>query len=515
MSTWTAGYKSDIEYTGGYYREQSPSQINLACIINEIEPVPLDGPFTYCELGFGRGLTVNLLAAVHPQGRFYACDFNPAHVAGAKRLAEEAGLSNLTLLEASFGDMADGAIPDLPKFDFITLHGIYTWVAPEVQRDIVRFISNYLKPGGIVYASYNAMPGWTAALPLQRLLVELADIYPNRSDLQIRQGAEFVQKLTEAQAGYINANPSAASRIEMLKTGNPHYLVHEYMHHAWRPLYFADVARDFAAAKLEFVGSADPGFTFTAVYLKPEQAKLLNEISDGTVRETMKDYILNTGFRKDVFVRGAKRMTPQRQMEWLRRMTVALTVPRKSAALKIKLGFGEISLNEDTYAPVIDALAQKNMSLQEISALPTLTSQTGNVVLQFVCFLVASGQAAISFPAPAKPSPQAGVFNRTVAKQTHYNNDEFQFLSASAIAGGMQTNFVERIVYLLLAGQKNLPPAEALAQQAWQQMKGAGRSFIKDGAVLQGDADNLAEMLAQTRVLLEEKLPVWKRLGML
>jgi SAM-dependent methyltransferase len=515
MSNWTAGYKSDIEYTGGYYREQSPSQINFACVINDIEPIPLDAPFTYCELGFGRGLTVNLLAAAHPQGRFYACDFNPAHVAGARRIAEEAGLNNLTLLEASFAEMADGRIPDLPKFDFITLHGIYTWIAPEIQRDIVRFIAAYLKPGGVVYSSYNAMPGWTAALPLQRLLVELAELKPNRSDIQIRQGAEFVQKLGELQAGYLNANPAAATRIEMLKTGNPHYLVHEYMHRAWRPLYFADVARDFAAAKLEFVGSADTSLAFANVYLKPEQTALLNELPDSIVRETVKDYLLNTGFRKDVFVRGSKRMTPQRQLEWLRRMAVALIVPRKQASLKIKLAFGELNLNENTYAPIIDVLGQKPMSFQEIAAMPSMNGQSTTVVLQFVAFLVASNQAAVYFQAPAKQNSAIAAFNRAVAKQTGYNSDEFQFLAAPLIAGGVQTNFVERLVYSLLAGQKQPPQAEALSGQAWQVMKSVGRSFIKDGAVLKTDEENRAEMLAQARAIIEDKLPLWKRLGVI
>lgn len=38
----------------------------------------------------------------------------------------------------------------LPQFDFITLHGIYTWVSRENRQHIVDFIARYLKPGGIV-----------------------------------------------------------------------------------------------------------------------------------------------------------------------------------------------------------------------------------------------------------------------------------------------------------------------------------------------------------------------------
>lgn len=71
---WTDGYASDVEYTAGCYREQAPGALN------GIEPVPADAEFTYFELGFGRGLTANVLAA-------------------ARQLAADAQLINLTLLE--------------------------------------------------------------------------------------------------------------------------------------------------------------------------------------------------------------------------------------------------------------------------------------------------------------------------------------------------------------------------------------------------------------------------------
>ena len=163
---WTAGYASDVEYTAGFYREQSPAYLNFVCVLNGFEPVALNKSFTYFELGFGRGLTANVMAAANPQGQFYAADFNPAHVAGARQLATSAHLENLILLENSFAELADGHVKGLPQFDFITLHGIYTWVTAENREHIVNFIARYLRPGGIIYLSYNAMPGWAATLPL-------------------------------------------------------------------------------------------------------------------------------------------------------------------------------------------------------------------------------------------------------------------------------------------------------------------------------------------------------------
>jgi SAM-dependent methyltransferase len=413
---WTAGYASDVEYTAGFYREQSPAYLNFVCVLHGMEPVALNKSFTYFELGFGRGLTANLLAAAHPQGSFYAADFNPAHVAGARQLAAAAQLDNLTLLENSFAELAQGEVKDLPQFDFITLHGIYTWVTQENRQHIVDFIARYLKPGGIVYLSYNAMPGWAVSLPLQRLLVEHADLFPARSDVQVKNAAGFVEKLDKAQAAYFTLNAALKGRLEMLKTGNPNYLVHEYMHKHWQPMYYIDVARDLAAAKMDFVGSADLPFAYPALYLNAEKQETLNAISDAGLRETVKDYFLNTGFRKDVFVRGARKMSVARQSEWLSQVGLVLVIPRAQVTLSMKLIFGEVNGREDVYGPVLDALAKQPHTLAELSALPALKGQTPGNLAQVAALLTASGQAALYFSGATKEpvGPCWGMVSRSI-----------------------------------------------------------------------------------------------------
>ena len=146
--TWTAGYNNSIAYTTGYYHEQSPTFLNACLAMQRVSPPSLE-KFTYCELGFGQGLTSLILAATHPNGDFYACDFNPLHVLGASSIRDEARLPNLTLLENSFGDLAQGQV-ELPMFDYITMHGIISWISDETRTQIMRFLTRYLKPGGVV-----------------------------------------------------------------------------------------------------------------------------------------------------------------------------------------------------------------------------------------------------------------------------------------------------------------------------------------------------------------------------
>lgn len=515
---WTAGYASDVEYTAGFYREQSPHYLNFACVINGYEPVSLEQSFTYFELGFGRGLTVNLLAASNPHGQFYAADFNPAHVAEARQMASAAQLDNLTLLESSFADLAQGKVADLPQFDFITLHGIYTWVTAENQRNIVDFIARYLKPGGIVYASYNTLPGWSAAMPLQRLLVEHADLNPNRSDIQVKNAAGFVEAVEQAKAQYFLQNPSLKNRLEGLKKANANYLVHEYMHHHWQPLYHADVARAMQEAKLDFVASADLPFAYPMLYIDEAKQTLLNGIPDGPLRETLKDYFLNTGFRKDIFVRGARRMNTARQAECLQKFGLALDVPRANAKLTVKLPIGEVNATPALYNPILDALAQQPQTMAALAQLPCLLNSNTSTLMQIAAILIASGQASPFTINPRLSADNGKRFNRALAGRAVYG-DIYQALAAPLTGNGLPANYTEKLLFALLETETSAVPtvldAAALATVIAGQMKRQNQRLLKEGNALEWNGAGEAELTDQISKILELKLPVWRQLMML
>jgi len=128
---WTAGYVTELEYTHGYYHELSPALLRLACLVAGAAP-PAKEPLRYLELGYGQGVSINIHAAAVP-GEFWGTDFNPSQAAHARALAQASG-SGAILLDDSFAELA--ARPDLPEFDMIALHGIWTWVSEENRRVI-------------------------------------------------------------------------------------------------------------------------------------------------------------------------------------------------------------------------------------------------------------------------------------------------------------------------------------------------------------------------------------------
>ena len=510
---WTAGYTADIEYVAGFYRELSPTHLNFACVANGFEPVRTDRPYTYCELGSGRGVTIDVLAAANPNGHFYGVDFNPAHVRGARQLAESADLSNVTLLENSFEELVEGKVRDLPQFDFIVLHGVYTWVSAENRKHVRRFISDFLKLGGIVYVTYNAMPGWASALPLQRLVREFASLRSARSDVRLDDARAFVRRMNELQAEYFTGNP-VGPRLQALMSSHPNYLVHEYLNEYFEPFYHADVARQlFDECKVQFVGSADLPLAFPSLYLTQEKLDLLATVHDATTAETAKDYFLNTSFRKDIYVRGARSLNKQRQLDALSRFGLALHVPRDQVKLKMQLTFGEITAREELYGPILDALATRPHGFSELAALPAMQGKLIAHIVQAASLLIASSQAAAySLQSSPDAARTSRAMNLALTEQARLGED-FQVLASPLLGSAIPVTPIGSLVYRLLAEAGASSSAGEIAARAWKIMSSLGRHLEKDNKKIEGDEANIAELTRLVDQVLTQRLPLWRQLG--
>ena len=68
---WSEGYVTEIDYTWGFHRELSPANLAWVAALRGASPPPLDGPFSYCELGCGNALSLNVFAAAHPDASFF------------------------------------------------------------------------------------------------------------------------------------------------------------------------------------------------------------------------------------------------------------------------------------------------------------------------------------------------------------------------------------------------------------------------------------------------------------
>lgn len=383
MNDWTGGYVGDIEYINGCYPEQAPARLDLICLLCGVEPPrPLgaSSEFDYCEIGCGNGTTLAALAAANPDCRFIGIDFLPAHIARAEDARLRAGQDNLSFVEADILVLAEESGRRFPQFDYITLHGVFSWVSPEVQAGIVRFLSRYLKPGGAAYVSYNALPGWTPILPMQRLLFEYASGLQGDSVERVRQSIDFLRRATEGQSRILPKDAMetlfSTDVVNLLPEDRLTYLAHEFLNASWRPLYHRDVAQQMAEAKLTFVGTAAPIENIGGIGLSDAQREVVDALPDGPFRETLKDYFNNRMFRRDIFVRGRRRFDAETRETRLREVMLAPSASRPKDDLKFDVLSSSLTLPLASYDPIFDALSSHPRAAGELADLSASSDRT-------------------------------------------------------------------------------------------------------------------------------------------
>ncbi|MGE0744783.1 MAG: methyltransferase regulatory domain-containing protein [Rhodospirillales bacterium] len=413
---WTEGYLAEVDYSATLHRELAPINLALAATIKLVAAPPPERPYNFLELGCGYGVTTAALAAANPHATFHANDFNPAHIAQARRLAAEAGLANITYLEQSFAELRDVA---LPEFDFIALHGILSWVSADNVGHIVELIRRHLKPAGLCFISYNALPGWSAVAPLQRLLKMLSQQMAGGVLDRLAQSIVMVEQLKSAEARFFGFNPFASQWTDDFRKADPHYLAHEYLNEHWTAYYAADVHARMSEAKLTFVASAEQIENFRDDSLTPAMQRLLNDIPPGPLRETAFDFAVNRIFRRDVFARGVVAIDGREQRRILAESRFVLTRARSRCETEAKVPNATIRIDDPVFPVLLDVMAAGPQVLGALYEHPALAPFGREEVLRAMMVLLSINYAAIALPADGEAARRAsaGRFNAAAVRR--------------------------------------------------------------------------------------------------
>lgn len=507
MQIWRDGYVADIPYIAGFYPNHAPAHLDLVCLLGGVEPAADRDRFTWCELGCGQGLTANLLAASHPDAVFHGVDFHGEHIAAARAMAEVAGLFNVTFHQRDFGACADD--PDLPMFDYVVAHGVYSWVGPEAKADIVRFLDRRLKPGGVALVSYNNVPGWARLAPLQALLMAHSRASTGGSIARLRHGLDIARRMqaagAEALADVPLPDPAAPLAGRSVEEGEA-YLAHEYLNAHWRPLLHADVAADLATAGLAFAGSARIFQNVKDLVLSRDAQALLDDVDDPALRESLADYFGQPPLRSDVFVRAPRRLSREEAETRLGDVRLALAgqVP---LPLTIEGKAASIVLEPRHYAPMLAALRNQVCTIREL--LDLLGCDDAPSAREVAVTLVGSEQV---LPARFAPAPRANHVARFNLHQLEQNSDKVTAL-ATGVGAGILLNPHDAAVCRVLLSDPALdePAIVARVQEA---MHGAPLQAGRLSADLRADAARRFETAQATCATLRTMPAMLDRLGL-
>ncbi len=505
---WTGGYVADIAYTAGFYRETAASHMAFIALMLGRSPGEAFKPARYLELGFGQGFGLALLAAANRDTQFEGIDFNPEHVANARRLIADAGLENIKVAEMSFEELAaKGGDND---FDVIALHGIFAWISPESQDAIVQILRQRLKPNGFVYISYNCMPGWAPLAPIRQFMVEVKRQNPGHSSRQIDLALNLVTKLKEGKAAFFLGNPAAAQHVEAMAKMDRVYMAHEYLDEHWQLFQFSEMVDRLGAAKLSFVASAALPENLDVYTIPADLRPLIAEMQNFRLREAVRDMCGNRRFRRDYFARGTPALTSAEHRRLLSQLKFTLAVPRENVVFTFAGPLQQLQGREDLYAPIADALADRIVPFDELAVLDAFDGKL-SILLECLGLLVHSGQAVALLP-PEPDTEPAKRFNRMVVEQARAGRMYNTLASPLARTGLGVGELGLLAVACVMEGTTEL---EKISADALSRVKALGRVVVKDGEAVHDDDAALATLTERMRPILEKHVPIWRRLGML
>jgi SAM-dependent methyltransferase len=504
MSDWTGGYVADIGYTHGYYAELNPLRARFALLR---AGYAVGATSAACELGFGQGISINAHASASLT-EWHGTDFNPSQAGFAQELGS-ASTANVHLHDESFEEFCNR--PDLPQFDFIGLHGIWSWISDENRKIIVEFARRRLKVGGVFYVSYNTQPGWAAMAPLRDLMTEHAELMGAEGAgivSRIDGSIEFAEKLMASGAAFGLANPQIAGRVQALKKQNRHYLAHEYFNSNWVPMSISKMQRWLDEAKLSYGCPANMLEHIDAINLTPDQRKLINEIPDRMFRETVRDFITNTQFRRDYWVKGLRPLSAIQRVELLRQQRFVASTPKDKITLNVDGVLGEASMAESIYQPIIEVMGDYQIrSLHDIERAVEGKGVDFNSLVEAITILIGKGNL---YPvqddaAIAAAIPRTRAFNRKLCEQARYS-EAVSALASPVIGGSVPVSRMEQL--MLLARADGLASPEGWSRFILRIMGVQGQRVLKDGKMPETAEEELNLLVEMANDFRSTRLPV-------
>lgn len=445
---WKHGYYADSGYTYDYHVETSPARLGWVANIKGFEHPSSN--FRYLDLGCGQGLSIITMAAMHPDSEFVGVDFMPEHIAHARQLANNAGLTNVTFVEADFMELVKEP-HSFGEFDYAVAHGISTWVSFEVREAMFILASKALKPGGIMFNSYNTYPGWLPMAPFQQLVIQLQSKHSASKAIQIAK--EKLINLQSVDSPIFGVLPTLVDRLDQLKTSKQSYLVQEYNNAYWQPVYSSQMLEIAKRNKLELMSTASLPEIFEGCYPKP-MWDAINLEEEPILKEFIRDLALAQNFRRDIYIKGGlrywKQEAPNKIDEQIFVSTQLMLAPKNDEDFIFKSGVIKIQGKINIYKPIIEEFGINGASFKEV--LKKHPEHTRDTLLQVTSLLLHGNWLGLVGTNNQKHSKE---LNTALAKAT-LNGAPYEYLCCPKIQTAFKFSQLDLMMVGLLS-QSNQP----------------------------------------------------------
>jgi len=253
------------------------------------------------ELGSSFGGNLITQALYNPEAEFVGVDLTAEQVKKGNEVIEKIGLKNIKLIEKNILDVNE----DFGKFDYIIVHGVFSWVPKDVQDKIVKICNENLTEEGIAYISYNTYPGWKEPDKIREMMIYANKYFPEISlGDKNQRGKIFISIVAEQMKSYKDIAEKKGDfikQIEEVVGMQDYYVAHEYCEDLNSPLYLNEFVDLIKKENLQYISDVALRLSIISTYNQNTIEKL-QQLSQGdpVIKEQCLDFILDTKFRRSL-----------------------------------------------------------------------------------------------------------------------------------------------------------------------------------------------------------------------
>ena len=278
-----------------------------------LTPAPIKGA-RVLELGASCGGNLIPQALYYPEATFTGIDLSGVQVQHGNEIIQSIGLTNVTLLEKDILDIDES----FGTFDYIIVHGIWSWV-PDIVKDKILNICNVnLSDNGIAYVSYNTYPGW-------KRLEQLRDImlYSEKRamDQNLLERTLYTKNVLKMVADTMSSDERSRTQsdykinnIQRVLNSNDYYVAHEYLETFNDPVYVSEFIDRAQKQGCAYIGDEVLQRSFISC-LADNVASNIRTLSNGNYidKEQFYDYVYDTQFRMSLLTKQSNESAINRE----------------------------------------------------------------------------------------------------------------------------------------------------------------------------------------------------------
>jgi SAM-dependent methyltransferase len=298
-------------------------------VLHGLSPTPVD-KCRVLEVACGNGANLIPMAYAMPGSEFVGFDLARLPIERGQERIRELGLTNVRLFQADL--LSQGA--ELGQFDYIVAHGFYAWVPAPVRDRLLALSSDWLTPGGVLFVSYNALPGGYLRTMIRDFLVFRSEGIEDPEE-RVRAGLEFARFLADTRKEGELYREILELQLKRLNAREAAVTCHDEMSGAFEPVYFMDFARHAQRHGFAYLCEAELPAPPDPCYRNEVVSRLTSEAGGDFLRlEQSLDFARMRAYRETLLVKEGN--IPQRDFaaENLRRLLFAsrtMAEPGKSA----------------------------------------------------------------------------------------------------------------------------------------------------------------------------------------